>query len=1103
MADRDDEDEQLRSVALQNLQIIREARQRAEEELLRAKETLEARNRELARALAMMQATLEATTDGILVTDDCGHVTGVNSRFVAMWGIPAETMSSLEHGKLLDLTSGLFHSPGEFISRINEIYASSPPETHDLLELADGRVFERLSRIQSVEGRDLGRIWSFRDITESRRATEALQRQEEWLRVTLFSIGDGVITTDLDGRVTSMNPVAESLTGWTHAESLGKPLEQVFVIVNEQTRKLVENPALRSLREGCIVGLANHTVLIAKDGVERPIDDSAAPIRDVHGHIAGSVLIFRDITRQKQAEDALRKSELQLRLIMDHAPIFITSCDTESRFRFVNRGYAARFGLRPDEIVGRTVSEVLGEDARESIQPYIDVVLSGRSVEFEQEVPYQRLGRRHMRCAYEPEFNPAGQVQGWVAVIDDITERRQAEQSRILLGAIVESSDDAIISKTRDGRILSWNSGAERLFGYSASEAIGQSILLLIPSDRHDEEASILKRLNRGEHIEHYETVRRTKSGGLIDVSLSISPLRDKTGQIIGASKIARDITTRKRAEQVTKFLADASAALSEVADFESTLQKVAGLAVPFFADWCAIDMLTDGNVRRLATSHASPDKVQLVRELERRYPPLPSAQYGVRNVLRTGASEWVASISDEMLRERSRDGEHLQMMRDLKLRSYICVPFKSRGRILGAMTFLTAESGRSYTPEDLRAAEDLSNRAVIAIENANLLSALKESDRRKDEFLAMLAHELRNPLAPVRSAVEIIRPHVASHPNMKFAAEVIDRQIRQMTRLVDDLLDISRIRTGKIAIHKERIELSSVVNSAVEASRPLIEKSGHQLTVRIPQEPISLDADLTRLSQVLLNLLNNAAKYMDPGGQIWLTGERDGDQLVIRVKDSGIGISREMLPQIFELFTQVDRSLDRSQGGLGIGLTLVERLVSMHGGTITAHSQGVGQGSEFIVRLPIAVGSGTTVSGRKQGRFSADQGHPKHRIVVADDNKDSADSLSILLRMLGHEVVTAYDGENAVNQASQLQPDVVFLDIGMPKLDGYEAARRIRKLRHSRVTIIAMSGWGQDEDRRLSKEAGFNHHLIKPVDLNAVQDLLSDPHLNAQDEWS
>ncbi len=494
-----------------------------------------------------------------------------------------------------------------------------------------------------------------------REQSKLLHAERELLGVTLRSIGDAVITTDAEGRITFLNGVAEALTGWKQSEAAGQPLETVFHVVNEQTRQAVTNPAIKALREGVIVGLANHSILIRRDCTERPIDDSAAPIKDEQGRVIGCVLVFRDVTERRRLEQ-----------------------ENDSRL---------------------------------------------------------------------------------------VTAR--------VLSAIVDSSDDAIISKSLDGIIQSWNAAAERLFGYTAEQAVGRHISFLIPADRADEEDRIIARLRAGERVDHFDTVRVRSDGRLVQVSLTISPIRDAAGRVVGASKIARDITERKQLE----------------------------------------------------------DKLRQV-------------------------------------------------------------------------------------------AADLS-----------------EADRRKDEFLAMLAHELRNPLAPIRNAVQVLRLTGGNGEAVASASDMLDRQVGQMVRLVDDLLDVSRISRGKIELRRGRVELASVVNHAVEAARPLAQCLEHELTVTLPPEPIYLNADPTRLAQVVGNLLNNACKFTDKGGRISLTVEREGDEAVIRVRDTGIGIAADQLPRIFDMFTQVDTSLERSQSGLGIGLTLVKNLVEMHGGTVEAHSAGTRSG--------------------------------------------------------------------------------------------------------------------------------------------------------------
>ena len=385
----------------------------------------------------------------------------------------------------------------------------------------------------------------------------------------------------------------------------------------------------------------------------------------------------------------------------------------------------------------------------------------------------------------------------------------------------------------------------------------------------------------------------------------------------------------------------------------------------------------------------------------------------------------------------------------------------------------------------------DIDDQRRTADELRDVAARLSEADRRKDEFLATLAHELRNPLAPIRNALQVMRLAPDDGETVEKARTMMERQIAQMVRLVDDLLDVSRISRGKLDLRLERVELAAVLSSALETSRPLIEAGGHALTVVLPPDPILLDADMTRLAQVFANVLNNAAKYSDPGGRIAVVAELRGDAAVVSVRDTGVGIPPDMIPTIFDLFTQVDRSLEKSQGGLGIGLSLVKRLVEMHGGTVEARSDGQGLGSEFAVRLPVIAGEPTAEPPRPIGASEAPS--VRRRIAVADDNVDSAESLGQLLELLGNDVRTANDGMAAVALAAEFRPDVILLDIGMPKLNGYEACRRIREQPWGKTAvIIALTGWGQDDDRRLSKEAGFDHHLVKPVDPAELERLLA-----------
>jgi CheY-like chemotaxis protein len=376
-------------------------------------------------------------------------------------------------------------------------------------------------------------------------------------------------------------------------------------------------------------------------------------------------------------------------------------------------------------------------------------------------------------------------------------------------------------------------------------------------------------------------------------------------------------------------------------------------------------------------------------------------------------------------------------------------------------------------------------------MERERLEQALRAADRKKDEFLAMLAHELRNPLAPLRNALARLQRPGITEEGMAQSLAMMTRQITQLSRLVDELIDISRITSGRIELMKEPVELQTIIDAALELARPLIEQRGHRLSLDLPEHPVELGADRTRVAQVLSNLLHNAAKYTEPNGDISLIAVDDGDDIVLRVRDSGIGIEPEMLSKIFDMFMQVDRSFERSQGGLGIGLTLAQRLVELHGGSLEARSEGLGHGAEFSVRLPK---SPMEKPAAPVTQTPAPGERSRSRVVVADDNADYAESTAIILRMEGHEVHTAYDGMQTVELTQSLRPDVVLLDIGLPKLNGYEAARRIRATNGmEKALLVAISGWGQRRDRELAQAAGFDQHLVKPVDPDVLLQIIAN----------
>jgi two-component system CheB/CheR fusion protein len=502
-------------------------------------------------------------------------------------------------------------------------------------------------------------------------------------------------------------------------------------------------------------------------------------------------------------------------------------------------------------------------------------------------------------------------------------EIRGRMEAQALLSAIVTSSDDAIVSTDLTGTITSWNGGAERLFGYTADEALGRPVTMLIPAERIDEKRFVLDDIPHGRRLVNHDSIRLRKDGTRVPVALTLSPIVDARGRIVGASKIVRDITAQRRGEQA------------------------------------------------------------------------------------------------------------------------------------------------------LRASEE----------------ALKEADRRKNEFLATLAHELRNPLAPIRNSLGLMAYAESSPRQLAYVKQVLDRQVNHMVRLIDDLTEVSRITLGKIALQRECVELRSVVESAIETSQPILESGHHELTVDLGDDDLSVNGDRVRLAQVFANLLNNAAKYSEDGSPVWLSMRRDRDDAVVTVRDAGIGIAPEMLPRVFEMFRQLDSSPHRRHGGLGIGLTLVQNLVELHGGTVAATSGGAGEGSEFTVRLPLAVSesAGESPAGDAEIRL------PRLRVLVVDDNRDAAESSSLLLEVLGAETHVANDGREALVALETFPADLVLLDLGMPGMDGFEVARRIRSdPAHRDLKLVAVTGWGQEEDRLRSREAGFDDHLVKPTGVEALRAVMA-----------
>jgi len=618
-------------------------------------------------------------------------------------------------------------------------------------------------------------------------------------------------------------------------------------------------------------------------------------------------------------------------------------------------------------------------------------------------------------------------------------------------GEILAQVSDSVIVVDADQRVTYLNAAAERQYGLVAATTLGCKLTDLYGFRwlcAEDEAESMTALCERGEW--RGESIHVTRAGLELRVESCVTVIRAGDGSPSGLIAVIRDITGRQR---ITEELQRASELLD-------TLLRTAPIG------FCFIDRdLRFVRINaRLAEINGLTAEAHLGRHVSEVVPQLVDTLRDVTGrILATGEAVLNHEFSGET---PSAPG----VMRTWDESWY---PVRdSAGVIVGFGAIIEDITERKHAQAQLR---------QLAVEAS-------DAHRRKDEFLATLAHELRNPLAPIRTGLHLMK--LAAPTAAEEVHAMMDRQVTQMVRLIDDLMDVSRITQGKLELRKERVPLVDVLNSALETSVPLIEQLGHELTITLPEQALIVDADTTRLAQVFLNLLNNAAKYSDRGGHIHVTVERQGSDAVVTVKDTGIGIAADELPHIFEMFTQVDHAFDRSYGGLGIGLTLVQRLVEMHGGSVEARSEGRGKGSEFVTRLPVVVEASRP---QASGREAEPHLTSPHRILIVDDNCDGADSLSEILRVMGHDTRTAYDGQEGVDVAGAFQPDVLLLDIGLPKLNGYEVCRRIREQSWGKgVVLIALTGWGQDDDRRRSQEAGFDHHLVKPVDPEALMTLLA-----------
>ncbi|HEX8560478.1 MAG TPA: PAS domain S-box protein [Pyrinomonadaceae bacterium] len=931
------------------------------------------------------------------------------------------------------------------------------------------------------------------------RAESSARRHRESLRTTLRSIGDAVISTDVEGRVRFMNPAAERLTGWPLDEALGRPLREVFHIVNEMTREPVESPAEKVLREGRVVGLANHTVLVARDGSERPIEDSGAPIRDARGNTTGVVLVFHDDTERRRAE---RERSL-LAAIVESSSEAVIGKSLDGVITSWNAAAERMYGYTAEEAVGRHVSLIVPEDQKGDLDEIMGQLRRGERVERAETVRVRKDGSRlDVSLVVSPIRDPSGRLVGASTVALDVSEQKRAEGERAELARLVGHERERLRNLVANVPGVVWEAwgepdgGTQRInfvsdhvqtmLGYTKEEWLSTPnfwLSIVHPEDR--ERAAAEARAifeSGGGGASQFRWLSR--DGRSVHVEARSRVVLDGGGRPAGMRGVTMDVSERKRAEGRLRFLAEASRVLGSTLDYETTLEGLARLAVEAMADYCLVDLVDDdGRARRVAATHRDPALRPLVERL-REFPPGPQSA-GVPRVLRTGRPEAVPEVTRESLPALARDAEHARVLEELGLKSFLTVPLVARGRTIGALTFASTRAARAYAPGDVAYAEEIASRAALAIENARLYGRAQEVNRAKDEFLATLSHELRTPLTPILGWTHMIRSGRLGGDETVQGIRVIEKNSQSLSRLINDLLDMSSILSGKMRIERAPVELSSVVREAADTVRPQADARAVALDVETDGAAV-VSGDRTRLVQVFWNLLHNAVKFSPEGGRVLVrVGGRDGAARV-EVEDDGSGIAPEFLPHVFERFRQADMGTTRAHGGLGLGLALVKSFVEAHGGRVAAESAGEGRGSRFTVALPAAEGAGGARRQSDDLAPGAAESRPgeSRRVLLVEDAPDTLDMLHVAFEARGYVTTACATPEEALSVAESGRFDIIVSDIGLPRIDGYELIGRLRELPQLRETpALALTGYAAQRDAEAALAAGFDAHVAKPVD--------------------
>jgi PAS domain S-box-containing protein len=740
--------------------------------------------------------------------------------------------------------------------------------------------------------------------------------------------------------------------------------------------------------------------------------------------------------------------------------LYTTSVD--DTITFWNPGAERLFGFTADEAIGADLATLLRASTDDE-QRLTHAAATGESIRDVDAVRCHRDGRRiPIALSVVPLTDAGGSIVGTLRIARDVSSRLRAERAARRLAAIVESSDDAILSKDLNGIVMSWNAAAERMFGYTAEEMIGESIRNVIPADRQAEEDEVLARLRRGEKVSHFETLRQRRDGKLIPISLTISPVLDEDGRVIGASTIARDISDQRAAESerarllalaeenvaIAQHLSRVGEAVASGLDRDKILQSVTDIATQLtLAEFGAFD----------PTFHGS----SIVRRDDAVADPPEARDAPERSLLSTHRA----------------------------VRSYLAVPVKSRsGDVLGGLFFGHSRSG-VFTEAHERLATGVASWAAVTLENARLYAEAQEASRLKDEFLATLSHELRTPLNAILGYSRMIRSGIVLPENHAKAIGAVERNAASLAQIVEDVLDVSRIISGKLRLNMEPTDFGDVVRHAVDAVKPAADAKSIRLEAHVNSRAQEVSADSERLQQVIWNILSNAVKFTPRNGRVDVSLASFGDTVELVVRDTGIGIRKDFLPHIFERFRQQDSSTTRERGGLGLGLGIARQLVEMHGGTIEAESGGPGAGATFRVTLP-------ALRRRKAQEPAEHLREPPAlaplcelkgvRVLVVDDDPDALAMVREILEAAGADVAVAPSATDALNVVDSVRPDVLVADLGMPRVDGFELIARVRTAPNDatrRVPAAALTAYARSDDRLKALRSGFQMHLAKPID--------------------